>query len=517
MARYTKNEAATVPALNTELEKIETAIQDTLSRKGDTPNIMEAPIDMNSNRIMNLPEPASNAEPVRKADFDLFAAEARADVDEAIGDAEAAALAATTAAGVANTAAGNTVAVIAEAEQSIEDLNNSITNTGWFSVAGSFTDGGTITAYNEVLFDTATGAYYSWGGSLPKVVPESSTVAGTGGEGVTAWTNRGDAALRSELENEAVPSLAYGDDDKTYKRISGVLRQSTAAGGWSALNDSGHNSTGIDTLTISGKNLIMAYDFSASKVSHLTLTPDETYASQGLIFGASVGTSSATISAYAPLSGRVSSGVLDFNASLGQVVSFVSDAPNGKITVTHNGRPSVAQAVNVTNSTNAVNGEFIVSANSTTGFTLQWTSPLAGRFAYNGTNFVLTESTNVAGSVTAAWNGTLNCMRVSHPNIGTNNNSISVLHSRDAPTRYLITVDTVSSSSFDVFFYDLTGALITAPTTSMIVYVSRNSNIPSVLPSTVGVASFDAGVIQCDMNQLHGSGANVWVDGLMLK
>lgn len=64
MARYIKNDAATVPAINAELENIETAINDTLSRKGDTPNIMEAPLDMNSNRLYNLPDAVSAKEPV---------------------------------------------------------------------------------------------------------------------------------------------------------------------------------------------------------------------------------------------------------------------------------------------------------------------------------------------------------------------------------------------------------------------------------------------------------------------
>jgi len=56
MARYTaSNKGGDLAPINQELQKIEEAIQDTLSRKGDTPNSMEAPLDMNSNRILNLP------------------------------------------------------------------------------------------------------------------------------------------------------------------------------------------------------------------------------------------------------------------------------------------------------------------------------------------------------------------------------------------------------------------------------------------------------------------------------
>lgn len=49
---------------------VESAIENTLSRDGSSPNTMEANLDMNSNRVMNLPVPVNDAEPVRKAEFD---------------------------------------------------------------------------------------------------------------------------------------------------------------------------------------------------------------------------------------------------------------------------------------------------------------------------------------------------------------------------------------------------------------------------------------------------------------
>jgi hypothetical protein len=64
MARYIKADAVTVPQLNTELEKIEQSIQDTLSRKGDTPNAMEGTLDMNSNRVINVPDAVNAQEPL---------------------------------------------------------------------------------------------------------------------------------------------------------------------------------------------------------------------------------------------------------------------------------------------------------------------------------------------------------------------------------------------------------------------------------------------------------------------
>jgi hypothetical protein len=57
-----------VESLNSNFTEIETALENTLSRDGTSPNQMEAAIDMNSNRIINLPAPASSAEPARLQD-----------------------------------------------------------------------------------------------------------------------------------------------------------------------------------------------------------------------------------------------------------------------------------------------------------------------------------------------------------------------------------------------------------------------------------------------------------------
>ena len=57
MARYTKTDVTTGDTVksdvNVQLGLVETAITDTLSRKGDTPNTMEADFDLNSNDILN--------------------------------------------------------------------------------------------------------------------------------------------------------------------------------------------------------------------------------------------------------------------------------------------------------------------------------------------------------------------------------------------------------------------------------------------------------------------------------
>lgn len=57
-------------AMNANLAAIEAAIENTVSRDGTAPNNMTGNLDMNSNRVLNLPDAVSNQEPVTKTQLD---------------------------------------------------------------------------------------------------------------------------------------------------------------------------------------------------------------------------------------------------------------------------------------------------------------------------------------------------------------------------------------------------------------------------------------------------------------
>lgn len=59
-------------AINSNSAIITAAIDNTLSLDGSQPNSMEANLDMNSNRILNLPTPVSNLEPARLVDLETL-------------------------------------------------------------------------------------------------------------------------------------------------------------------------------------------------------------------------------------------------------------------------------------------------------------------------------------------------------------------------------------------------------------------------------------------------------------
>lgn len=63
-----QNEATAVTAINNNNATLETAIDNTLSRDGASPNTMGSNLDMNSNQILNLPDPAGADSPVRLRD-----------------------------------------------------------------------------------------------------------------------------------------------------------------------------------------------------------------------------------------------------------------------------------------------------------------------------------------------------------------------------------------------------------------------------------------------------------------
>lgn len=75
--------------LNSHLDLIEAALENTLSRDGTNPNTMESDLDLNSNRIFNLPAPLSDHEPARHGDIVGYveATENAADIATAAADA----------------------------------------------------------------------------------------------------------------------------------------------------------------------------------------------------------------------------------------------------------------------------------------------------------------------------------------------------------------------------------------------------------------------------------------------
>ena len=90
------------------------------------------------------------------------------------------------------------------------EADNVIISMG-FTPVDSFEAGATISSRNQSLHYLADNNYYRWNGTLPKIVPASSTPASSGGVSASAWVNVTDNTLRSDLLSGSKSALiGYG-------------------------------------------------------------------------------------------------------------------------------------------------------------------------------------------------------------------------------------------------------------------------------------------------------------------
>lgn len=109
------NQTTAVNAINANNAVLTTALDNTLSRDGTSPNTMSASLDMNSNRILNLPAPVNSLEPLRLAEVEMMTAfQVTSNLTAAVAAASASATAAsgsaTAASGSASAASGSATA-----------------------------------------------------------------------------------------------------------------------------------------------------------------------------------------------------------------------------------------------------------------------------------------------------------------------------------------------------------------------------------------------------------------------
>lgn len=182
-----QNENTAVAAINANNAATIAAFQDVLALDGTAPNSMNAALDMNSNRILNLPQAVSDTEPVRLLEVGnapAYAATASAAATTATAQAVIATTGATTAtaqAAVATTQATN-AAASAVLAQSAAGINVSgMTNHGVMTATSTNSGTSTAAMTNGQLLVGQTGA-----DPLPKTISGAITVAASGAVSIAA-------------------------------------------------------------------------------------------------------------------------------------------------------------------------------------------------------------------------------------------------------------------------------------------------------------------------------------------
>lgn len=144
-------------------------------------------------------------------------------------------------------------------------IERSWTEVGNNVVKGSFQEGATLNTTTDVIINYGTDfGVYSWGGTLPKVVPANSAVTGTGGITPTTWINTNNKHLRSDLTSTSGDSLigignGRTQQDKNHDLIS-VLDEGAKGNSSNGTNGDDDTAAWIaarDKCLVTGKSLII--------------------------------------------------------------------------------------------------------------------------------------------------------------------------------------------------------------------------------------------------------------------
>ena len=222
---------ASVDALNANFEAIEEALENTLSRDGTAPNVLEADIDVNGNRIINLPTPLTSGEPINLGwavanypDFQTVAG--LADEIEALGDIVTEIVAvygglsniATVASGISNVnAVGSNITSVNTVATNISNVNN--VNTNIADVSTVATNIGSVNTTAGAISNVNTVA-----GSIASV----NTVSGISSDVTAVALINGDVTTVSGISADVTTVAADGTDIGTV--ATNIANVNTVAG-----------------------------------------------------------------------------------------------------------------------------------------------------------------------------------------------------------------------------------------------------------------------------------------------
>jgi hypothetical protein len=261
-----ENQTSAVATINANNTAIENALELTLSRDGTIPNEMVEDLDMNSNRIMNLPDPINNSEPVTLA-FGL------ANYGNSLVNANAAAASASAASASASAAASSASSASTSATNSATSASNSASSAADSAASAAIAQAAAGTnisgmTNHGVMIATGTNSGTSLG-----VMTDGQLLVGQSAANPQAKTITGDvtfsAAGASTIANLAVTNakIAASTIDLAAK-VTGVL---PSANGGTGVNNS-KNLTVSNSLTLAGTDsTTMTFPPASASIGYLNV------------------------------------------------------------------------------------------------------------------------------------------------------------------------------------------------------------------------------------------------------
>lgn len=300
-----------------------------------------------------------------------------------------------------------------------------------------------------------------------------------------------------------------GKGDQKYKLIAGVIRNDGTS--WKFIEDSGHAKTGLSAISSSGNNIQIDYDFTATKVGSLIVTPDETLANYGITVGSSVGTAYSVINAYMPFSCFVTgrSTISGVPNPLTNSTSIVESGDLSGFTINHStafsGDTPVVSVV--TESTQAPGLDVRFSFGTTSVICTAY-ADFHGYISCDGANFsVLTDNIQ---KPTLTWDAGTSQLVITH--IPMNNIYDVQISGKDGLLEPRIT--SVAADKIYVKFFDWAGTAVTSLSTNMKLFYKRGVKVKNKMPGDMRVG-IRRGSVVIPANDLVNASGNFWIYGIM--
>jgi hypothetical protein len=324
----------------------------------------------------------------------------------------------------------------------------------------------------------------------------------------------------SEGEVDLKKLINLSNNNKRLKFIACGIRNTGT--GFKIIDDNEHDPLGISSISNDNDKIVLNYDFTASRVLSLVITPDETMSKNGIIAGGSVGLALTNIYVYKQYSATAkitkSGGATPSFAVDGTLFNGVTSVASADAGLTMNITHDICDIPNYRIGT-CVSPGLLANPYPTAWSTtvtsfkfLAYPKQFGANVSYNGSSFV--RSTN-QGVSSAVWNGAANSLDI------TLSQAFSNLLPSVSPRSTCIYIPRIYSYDtttgvIQIRFYTVANVLITAADTNMNIFIQGTESYGKDIIPPDGDYYFEkTGFGKMNPNDLTYAGSNFWIFGVM--